>query len=154
MAKLQRGAGRPAARKDVVGHAGIDQRRVLLGIVQGQALHCAAEDLPIDELVKADFERGFHLTQRSEKPFLADADLGVGFAVHSYSRLKPSEDIIRRAVEAVGTDEYIRKGPRLTAQAIPILGSYLNTHVEHAVEGEVGVAGMGGVRIAKRRTNG
>ena len=131
--------------KDVVGHAGIEHRRVLLSIIQGQALHRIAEDLAVDELVEADLERGFHLTQRSEEPFLADADLGVGFAIHGYGRLEPSEDLIRGAVEAVGTTEYIHEGPRLGTQVIPILGCHLNAHVEHAVEGEVGVARVGGL---------
>ena len=137
--------GQAGGSKDVVGHAGIEHRRVLLNIIQGQALHRFAEELTVDELVEADLERGFHLTQRSEEPFLADADLGVGFAVHGYGRFEPGEDFIRGAVEAVGTTEYIREGPRLGAQAIPILGCHLNGHVEHAVEGEVGVAGMGGI---------
>ena len=130
MAKLQRGAGRPADSEDVVGHARINHRRVLLGIVQGQALHCAAEELAVSELVKADLERGFHLTQRSQEPLFADADLREALAIHGHSRLKPREHIIRGAVEAVGTAEYIHKRPRLSAQPVPILGFHLNAHVD------------------------
>ena len=132
--------GQASGREDAVRHARIDHRRVLLDVVQGQTLHRAAEELAVDELVEADLERGFVLTQRPEEPFLADADLGVGFAIYRYRRLEPREHIVRRAIEAVGSAENIHEGPRLGAQPVPILGCHLNGHSEDAVEGKIGVA--------------
>ena len=150
--------GQASGSEDVVGHAGIEHGRVLLDIVQGQALHRIAEELAVSELVKADLERGFDLTQRSQEPFLADAHLREALAIHGHSRLEPREHIIRGAVEAVGTAEYIHKRPRLAAQAVPILGCHFNAHVEHSVERVVSVAGMGGLakcwaRGQKKRCN-
>ena len=144
VAKLQRGAGIPGGGEYPVRQAGVDHGGVLDAVVQGHPLHDPAEGLAVHVLVEAEFEGRLGVALGAHEPLLAHTDVGVGLAVHGHGGTEPGVDVGEGPGEAVFLDfrDHVLERAGLVAQGVPILAGDFDADVQHALEGEVGIAGV------------
>ena len=145
------GGRRTGEGKDLMGQTGVDHRRVLDAVVQGHALHDAAESLAVHVLVEAELERGLGVALGADESLLPDADLGVCVAVHGHPGREPGVDVGEWPGEAVPLDlgYQILERAGLVAQGFPVLARDLDGDVQHAFAVEVAVAGVGGSGVLR-----